>query len=445
LDKTVNIEKLEGLKTYSWQYQNFKAINYEPLSPPSSINYPCVYAEPSNFEIDNYHGDFKSWNDFGKFIYTLNQELDEIPAETQIEIRELIKDAKTDYEKIDRIYKYSQKKNRYISVQVGIGGYQPFPAEMVDRLSYGDCKALSNYIKALLKVAGIESNYTLVRAGARKRPIDPQFPCNNFNHAFLCVPLQNDTVWLECTSSNSPCGYIGDFTDDRNVLLIQENGGKLVKTPAYSAEENRQTTTGTIKLPGDNSISVDAELVYTGATYGDESYLLHRDEKDRRKKIINGINIPNFKLSSYKLEDNASLKPSLTKKLQLEATNYSSTMGKRTLLKLNVFNIFNSVPQYARNRKNPVYIQRNYSECDTIHFSIPAELKVEALPKEATIDTKYGKYHSHAEKQENGIVYYRYFEINKGTYPKEEFNDFREFLENVSIADKAKTVLISET
>ena len=173
-------------------------------------------------------------------------------------------------------------------------------------------------------------------------------------HVILCVlPCDKDTIWLECTSSESPAGYMSDFTDDRFALIVKDNGGEFVKTPAYSAEENRQTTTGTVKITGNNAISVDAQLVYSGATYGDESYLLHRDETDRRKKIINSISIPNFKLTDYQLEDNANRKPSFTKKVQLEATNYCTSMGKRTMLKLNVFNIFNSVPRYARNRKKP--------------------------------------------------------------------------------------------
>jgi hypothetical protein len=430
---------------YEWQYNNFQAINYEPFSPPSSISHPCVQTEPSKFNINNYAGDFSSWNEMGKFMSMLNQDLDILPIETQNEIIELVKDVSDIHEKIALIYQYSQKKNRYISVQVGIGGWQPFPAETVDRLSYGDCKALTNYTKALLKVAGIESRYTLVYAGTSKRPIDPSFAGNNFNHAFLCVPLQQDTVWLECTSATSPCGYIGDFTDDRYVLLIEEDGGKLVKTPAYSADANKQTTTGLVQFTDGLSLNVDAQVRYFGANYGDEYYLLHADEKDRRQKIIKGIKIPNFKLIDYKLEDEKTRTPSLTKALQLEASNYCTQMGSRTILKLNLFNAFNSVPQYARKRNSPVYIRRNYSETDTIKYQLPEAMQIEALPEKTTISTKYGEFESFAEVKDGFIIYHRYFQINKGTYPKEEFNDFREFLEKVSVADNAKTVLIPKT
>ncbi|MCU4175439.1 DUF3857 domain-containing protein [Carboxylicivirga sp. N1Y90] len=427
--------------TYSWSIKNVKAKQYEVLSPNISMTQPTVYLAATNFELDGVKGSMETWNDLGRFMSQLLEGRDVLPEETIKEIESLVSGTDNIIDKIRIVYEYTQSKNRYISVQEGVGGWQPFTAKTVDRLSYGDCKALSNYTRALLKAIGVKSHYTRIYAGNQLPSTPDNFPMNNFNHVILCVPIENDTIWLECTSQNSPIDYMSDFTDDRYALLIKDGSGEFVKTPAYTATENQQATHSTVTLLADNSLNINARVKYSGATYGDEYYLLHKDEKDRRKKIISDISIPNFKLTNYQLNDNPSRKPYLTKSLQLTATNYCSTMGGMTILKLNLFNSFNSVPRYARNRKNPVYVQRNYSECDTISYVIPSNLAIESLPKKQELNTKYGSYLSHTENKDGKIVYYRYFQINKGTYPKEEFNDFREFLEEISIADNAKTIL----
>ena len=78
---------------------------------------------------------------------------------------------------------------RYVNIKLGIGGLKPLPATFVDQKKYGDCKALSNYMNALLKAVGIKSYYAIINAGANEEPATPSFPGDNFDHIILCVPL----------------------------------------------------------------------------------------------------------------------------------------------------------------------------------------------------------------------------------------------------------------
>ena len=59
----------------------------------------------------------------------------------------------------------------------------------------------------------------------------PDFPYNSFNHEILCVPFKTDTAWLDCTDNYQPFGTLDISTENRNALLITEDGGKLVNTP----------------------------------------------------------------------------------------------------------------------------------------------------------------------------------------------------------------------
>ena len=79
-------------------------------------------------------------------------------------------------------------------------------ASDVDKLGYGDCKALTNYTKTLLDAVDVESYYTVVYGGKRIRNIDKEFSATEGNHVILCLPNEEDYIWLECTSQKTPFG-----------------------------------------------------------------------------------------------------------------------------------------------------------------------------------------------------------------------------------------------
>jgi transglutaminase-like putative cysteine protease len=137
-----------------------------------------------------------SWKDFGKFVYSLKVGRDQLPDNIKQTVHQLADGLTDPKQKISRLYEYMQKNTRYVGIQLGIGGWQPFDAKYVATNGYGDCKALVNYMYSLLKEAGINSYYTLVRAGKYANYITTEFPSQQFNHVILCVPLQKDTVRL---------------------------------------------------------------------------------------------------------------------------------------------------------------------------------------------------------------------------------------------------------
>ena len=180
-------------KIYTWTVKDLPAIIKQPFSPYFSQLTTLILFGPTEFELQGYKGNMKSWQDFGKFTYALKVGRDELTPEVKQSVHQLTDDVIDPKEKIRKLYEYLQKNTRYVSVQLGIGGWQPFDAKNVAAKGYGDCKALSNYMYSLLKEAGIPSFYTLIRSGQYAKEIETDFPSSQFNHAILCVPLAKDT------------------------------------------------------------------------------------------------------------------------------------------------------------------------------------------------------------------------------------------------------------
>src|SRR5690606_33061791 len=184
------IESNDKLRSYSWSTENLPASRYEPYSPIFSKNNISVEVVPEKFEYFNIEGEITDWHSFGLWM---NQNLlkgkQNLPESTIEKIKYLTRNIASDKEKAKVLYEYLQNKTRYISVQIGIGGFEPITASEVDRLGYGDCKALVNYMMSLLEVVNIPSYYCHVEAGNTKIDIDPEFAnIVDGNHVILCIP-----------------------------------------------------------------------------------------------------------------------------------------------------------------------------------------------------------------------------------------------------------------
>jgi hypothetical protein len=233
------VKKKNGGSTLTASMLNIPAMKEEdPFS--NRMGQPCIWLTLNDLTLDGRRGSMDTWENIGKFFYQLNEGRDDLPDNIKKTVHQLSDTCKTVKSKISVLYEYLKKNQRYVAIQLGVGGWQTLDAKFVAEKNYGDCKALSNYMKALLKEAGVPSYATLVYGGdTRHWPVDAAYPSNRFNHVILCVPVPeaHDTTWLECTSKDLPAGYLSEFTGNRHVLMMTSDGGKLVKTPSYGQNE----------------------------------------------------------------------------------------------------------------------------------------------------------------------------------------------------------------
>jgi len=438
---TCKIEKQKSIDTYSWSFNNIPSLRKEPFSPPIMDIAPAVLLAPRSFELKKKRGDTNSWKSLGSWYYELIQGRDDLNEETRQKINTLTSELSDTLEKIKKLYHYLQDKTRYVSIRIGIGGWQPEPASEVDRLGYGDCKALTNYMKALLKAVGIDSYYTLVNAGNDASDIVLEFPSSQFNHVILCVPLKDDTLWLECTSQDLPVGYLGTFTDDRSVLLIRETGGFLCHTPVYDQKMNFQNRMGNVQLQGNGDATMNARTISQGLFFDTICGIMHQDETDQRKELVERISAANFILENFNLKENDTGKPVIEATLNLTITNMGIHAGALMLFMPNQLTRENELSSQVIRRNNPVEIRRSISKTDTIYYKLPGEFSFTGNHISQTISSGFGRYRAISELNGNTLRYVRTLEVYKGKYPKEAYEDLLGFFEKVANADAKKIAL----
>ena len=443
---TIKKTATEGNLTY--QISNVEPIKKEHLSPNFSKIVPNVRLGSNKFHLAGVDGEADNWKDFGKWMYNeLLASRNNLSEETKEKIREMVKGVADPIERAKIIYQYVQDKTRYISIQFEIGGWQPMMTGDVDKLGYGDCKALTYYTKSLMDVAEIPSFYSIVYADSgseSKKSIQKDIVSAQGNHAFLCLPREKDTIWLECTSQKVPFGLKNSFTDDRDILAITSEGGKIIHTNSYKADEILQKTTATISLLENGNIQGIATVTSYGKQYSQHMFrydgLSPDDLEKSMKKHYNHVNNLNF--SKIEVVNNKD-KKRYEENIEFTADSYAVKNSDGSFLfNLNVLNRISYVPDRVRNRKNPFEILRGFKDEDSYEISIPDTYKIIDLPQPTTLENQFGIYQVSVErKSATSIIYTRSLLLHKGLYNKELYPNYRKFWKKINRLENIKIII----
>jgi len=428
--------------TYTWEVKNKKAYEKEPYMPRREDINTWVCIAPSDFSYGGYKGNMSSWQEFGKFHLALNAGRDVLPDNIKQQIHTLTDGLTSQQEKVKVLYEYMQHNSRYISIQLGIGGFQPLEAKFVAEKKYGDCKALSNYMVSILKEAGIKANYVIVRAGEGENGVWKDFPANNFNHIITCVPGVKDTIWLECTNQLMSMGYMGNFTGNRQAIMITDSGGVVVNTPVYTSKDNIAIRKVKATIDESGTLVAHSNTHFTGLEQDETFGLLHGSTPEERTKYLNNtLNLSTYKVDKSDYKETKGIIPAMDEYLEITSPNYASITGKRLFV---VPNLFERMPKLSTDkpRQFDIVYTHAYLDIDSIEIQIPAGFTVEAMPKDIVVDNKFGRYSIHYKVSNDMVTMVRSSERNVARFPASDYPDFVKFYDDMYKGDRARIVLV---
>ena len=453
----VEPEKVSGGKSdiYTWRFPTYKGYVYEHMMPSIFEIVPYVYAMPESFTYAKTSGKQTDWNSVGKWLYDLQKESCVISDELRSKVYEMISGIQDDRQKIKVLYDYLRKNTRYVSIQMGVGGLKPFPVDMVMKSGFGDCKALSVYMQALLSAAGIRSEYLILDTD-RSNLIDGLYSVGQMNHAMLCVPMQKDTLWIECTNPSLPLGYRHDNIAGHEVVLIGENGGKKVRVKAYPDSLSRSVesvevllnTDGSAECRGSRFLTLDSVEPYVG--------FANLSEKSRFNAIMgsNSLHPTNFKINSVTdnfeewmtLCDGEEYVPQTTISYEFDAVGYAKVLGDRMFLDINPF--AKQIRSDRHARINDYLRTRKLIIEDRIVLKLPQGYIVESIPSTSTVTSQFGSLRTEVccydEDGIRRIEVRQTLKMNTGRFGSEEYDSYRNFAKEATRAYSSRIVLRKE-
>lgn len=441
--------KTNGLiSTYAWKVKKLPAISLESRSGPKFKYLPVIFMAADHFSMDDYEGKMDSWAHFGDWVTLLNKGAALKPEQVAL-YQSMTASASTPEAKARILYDYLQHNMRYVSIQLGIGGWKPMAASIVGTKKYGDCKALSHFMQAALAAVGIKSYPVLINMEKPDMPISENFPINCFNHEILCIPQltgEQDTSWLECTSTLLDFGTLSYSTAGNYGLLLTPDGGELIQAPRITDHQNILKTTQLVHLHGDGSAIQRSHFEGTGAYKELFLYQFYQKQKREKKDFLDQY-IGLKETDSMSIIDAAKGIGPYSFDLELKYDQYPDfTSGNKLFVTSRPFSRFIYTPEADSTRKADYYFPFPYQIRDTTIFLLDEGMHPESLPEGKKEQYAFGSYTSqyNYDAGTRQLTIISELDLIKEIIKAADFKDLTDFTARVDGDVQEKIIFIKE-
>jgi hypothetical protein len=431
LQKNISLPVVDssgGLIHYEWHTSYDSILRKEEFSLPLEENVPRVTISPIDF-FYSIHGSMKSWDSFGDYVANLVGDSYSLTDQENQAVQTLTASIVSPVEKVRVLYHYLQDHTRYINVSINTGGLKPYPAEYVCEKHYGDCKALSVYMQALLKAAGVRSYYAKVCAGENAGPVDKRIPWQQFNHIIVFVPLDNDTLWLECTSNVDPFAYVGVFIQDRDAFIIEKGRSRFIRTPALELESVKEMRTFYFEPDSAGNARVNLKQTVRGHDFELFRYVKSNLNDNIKQYFFHEV-LPfkDFQVNRFSISQENRDTPEISLNLELNLPHSYSTYSSEQSVNLPS----SGLPEFERpaRRKSAVNIPYPIYKEDSVFFRIPPGYNP-VVPAEVQFEQEYGSIRISCKNTGHYVLVHRIIVIRKGCYPGITYGDFYAFISKI--------------
>jgi hypothetical protein len=392
---------------------------------------------------------FSGWADMGAWYAGLSGPKWAPDDAVTGKARELTAAAPDTLAKIRALAEFAQKEIRYVSIQIGIGGFQPHPAPGILANRYGDCKDKATLLAAFLKAIGIDSSFIVINTDRGIVNLESPVSLYSFNHVILAVHLPDDVpddglaslirhpsagrlLVFDPTMPTTPLGRLPYYLQDNTGLLVTGGGGELVRLPRPSPEGNLLERKGKLTLTGDGTLMGEVREVRRGAEADVLRYqMLSATAAERRKHFETFLarSFASFSLQTYGFENLEDTRADLVVTYKFTASAYAKRAGGYLVVRPRAIGIkaVDIAPEAKKPRRAPIDLQTTALARDEFIIQLPDGYEVESLPKPVALDAGFAAYTSRTRADGRAVIYEREYRLVDPWLPASRYDDALKF------------------
>ena len=451
-----------GNNQWQWVTNDVAAVRPEPEMPPMQgvVGAMLVYFfPPGGPSVKN---GFTNWREMGSWYGNLEQGRVDASPEIKQQVASLTASSTTTLQKMKSIAEFVQHDIRYVSIQLGIGGWQPHPAPDIFTHRYGDCKDKATLMRSMLREIGVDSFQVAINT--ERGSITPETPAyRGFDHEITVIKLPNDVndpslvatiqhpkfgrlLFFDPTNDMTPFGQIPGYLQASYALVVTPDGGELIELPRQTPAMNGIQRTGTLTLDPMGTLTGEVSESRVGDRAWSERMRLRSVTKsaDQIKPIEDLLagSLSLFTISKASIDNLNLTNLPFGFHYTFEARNYAKNAGGLLLVRPRVLGVKSSgILETKDPRKFPIEFEGPSRDTDTFEIAIPAGYVVDDLPPPVDADYSFASYHAKTEVKDNHIHYSRTLEVKELSVPVARADELKKFYRIIA-GDERNTVVL---
>ena len=454
--------KVEGIDlenhSYRWEMNDQPAIDLEhvPMAPGEgalAARMTVHYTGPGLAEPQD-----GTWQGIGEWYEGLSHDRLASTPDIAAKAAELTA-GKTDfYDKAEAIGDFVQQKFRYFVIEMGVGGYQPHPAEDIYRGRYGDCKDKATLLSAMLSSVGIHS--ALLMVDTERGVINPDAPSIWGDHMIGAIevpkgyesPKLHSVVTAKTgkrylifdpTWDMTPFGQLEDNLQGSYGVLIEGKDSQVIELPVMDPTLNTIRRTGKIELSADGTL----KGTVTDFRFGDlaefRRRIFSREVDKKQKEYMNGVIGEDFtgaSMTGLKVENVDALNKDLTTTFDLQASHFASFTGPLLMVRPRVLGTY-ELEVDRKPRHVEINLEQTMQGTDEYDIELPQGYVVDELPDPVKIDVGFASYVSSTELHGRVLHYSRTYTVKQVTVPATKYEAVQQLAAAIAADEGSQAIL----
>lgn len=429
-----------GRRIYTWARTDVPKPEVEPLAPDSSFGESVVIASPINWnEIAQWYAGL------AKGRYSLTPQIEQALAKT-------VAGSKTLEDSIRAVHRWVAQDFRYVSLSLGLAGFQPHPPSEVFANNYGDCKDKATFFVAMMKRMGVTAYPVLLNSGGgvnRSLPSGSQF-----DHMIAAVDRDGKRTYVDLTADIVPYGSLPPQEQGEFGLVVHPDGqSEEITFPSEPSVGNRAEIHLVGSLTPDGMFAGKWTRLASGAQqYGMRASMSKSTKPDSAERARTTLAIANAIFDgsagdSLQLFDGRDLSAEPKISVLIKHGKAASDAGGTEILTIPLTNFavtnLISALEARGARKYPISSEKVWgprTEVQDLKLTLPAGWKAK-LPANDSASSVFGTYVAEYSQSGQQLRISRRLTGTDGVYPASKYAELLDWMKKMS-ADDVKYVIL---